>query len=202
MSSAHGCFEVTTFDDPVTRRRTTVVQFGGWTVDIDGAAVTVPSQDIAGKTIHDLANCLNEAYTLAGVRITSGPPTYGPEVVDAVIGTLRLAQQIAKKHWRSRSYDVYRCTRDAWENTGMVAPYILLIGVLRAALPAATTLIEYNDRADGTQICGLYDRAIALFRQSSARVSGVWHDSRDRRRSAHRVGSTTGQSLNDAAGFT
>ncbi|HYB37246.1 MAG TPA: hypothetical protein VEF72_16865 [Mycobacterium sp.] len=173
MSSAHGCLEGTTFDDPVTRRRTTVVQFGGWTVDIDGAAVTVPRQDITGKTIHDLAICLNEAYTRAGVRITSGPPTYGPEVVDAVIGTLRLARQIAKKHWQSRSYDLYRCTRDAWENTGLVAPYTLIIVVLRAALPAATTLIEYNDRANGTQICGLYDRAIALLRRSSAGKRGV-----------------------------
>jgi hypothetical protein len=169
MNSARTDVEISGFEHPVTRRHIKRLRFGGWTVHVDRAAVTVPSQDIAGKAIEDLAYCLHEAYVLAGVRIASGPPVYGPALADDLTATLHHAQQIAQKQWSARSRDVYRCTRDAWEETCMAVPYALLIRSLRAALPERTTLIDYNDHGDRDQVCGLYARAIALLGGSGER---------------------------------
>jgi len=163
MSTDSAAVEVTGFERSRTRRRITRVRFGGWTVHVDGVAVTVPNQDTAGKAIDDLAYCLHEAYVLAGVRLASQPvPVPGPHLVQALIATLQRAQQIAQSRWSARSRDVYRCTRDAWEETGMAVPYALLVRSLPAALPERTTSTDYNDGRDRHRICELYARAITL----------------------------------------
>lgn len=163
--------EIDAFEDPVKRRRITRVQSAGWVVHIDGVAVRVPTQPTAGKSVDILADCLHEAYVLAGVRITSGPAKLAPEHFEPLIATLQRARKIARTKWSARSHDIYRCTREAWEATGMSAPYTQVIRALRAALPEHTTLSEYNARATHTAICDLYTQAVTVFTASQRGVA-------------------------------
>jgi hypothetical protein len=161
--------DVSVVEHPAKLRRITELRFAGWTVHVDGAAVTVPSQDITGKAIEDLGYCLHKAYVLAEVRIGSRLPALEPALVPELIATLQHARRIAASCWAAHSHDVYHCTRQAWEQDGMAVPYAALIRALRAALPQRTTLIDYTDHADLPQICQLYARAVALIGADSQR---------------------------------
>lgn len=170
MNIVRSDLEVASYEHPRTRKQITTVSFGGWLVQIDGAAVTVPCQDIAGKSTDALQECLDAAYVLAEIRLGSMPPVYPPELRAAVAATLRVASRVAEKKWRRRGHDIYRCTSVAWEQTEMAVPYALLIRALRRSLPAGTTLTEYNDHAaDVGQVCQLYDRGIAQLTSDSRR---------------------------------
>jgi hypothetical protein len=159
--TVHTGVEVSGFVDPQTRRRLVRVRLGGWTVHIDGRAVTVPRQTLTGKSIDDLQACLAAAYSRADIELTRQAPAYDPAQAGALARTLAVARQITKTHWRRQSHDIYHCTSDAWRHCGMVVPYASLIGVLRDALPSDTTLTEYNDSASGgSQIRLLYTRAM------------------------------------------
>lgn len=167
MTGAHGPIEVAEFPHPVKGHTLLRVTFAGWTVRVDGAKVTVPDQDITGKTIDDLSVCLQKAYSVAGVPQTYEATAGGPRLTEALIATLQHARNIANQRWSVRSRDVYRCTFDAWEHCGMAVPYTQLIRALRAALPEPTTLTDYNDHGDRAQIKDLYRRAIALLGRTS-----------------------------------
>jgi len=153
--------EIAQFTHPVKGRAITQVSYAGWTVHVDGVAVTVPRQGTGGKDVDDLDVCLREAYAVAGVRQTCGPAAGGARLTEALIATLHLARRLAGQ-WPAASFDVYRCTRDAWEQTGMAVPYTQLIRALRAALPKQTTLSDYTGHSDRAQIRDLYGRAIEL----------------------------------------
>lgn len=169
MNIDSAAVEVADVEHPAKRRHITEIRFAGWTVHVDQATVTVPQQDLAGKAIQDLAYCLHKAYVLAQVRLSSRPAVLDPAQVPSLISTLHHAQHIAESRWSACSHDVYRCTRDAWEDTGMVVAYAALIRALRAALPPRTTLTEYSDQADLAAICQLYTRAAALTGRDSQR---------------------------------
>lgn len=170
MNIVRSDLEVASYEHPRTRRPITTVSFGGWLVQIDGAAVTVPCQEITGKSTDALKECLDAAYVLAEIRLGSMPPVYPPELRAVAAATLRVARRIAEKKWRRRGHDIYCCTSVAWEQTEMAVPYALLIRALRRSLPAGTTLTEYNDHAaDVEQICRLYDRGIAQLTSNSRR---------------------------------
>lgn len=169
MSTGAPAIEITHFEPPIKGAQITELRCNGWAVRIAGAAVTVPSQDLGGKAVEDLAYCLSKAYALANVHIPPQPSTLRPEAIRALTATLAQAARIAKAHWSPRSCDIYRCTRAAWEHDGMRVPYAALIRSLRAALPARTTLIEYNDYAHRNLICQLYAHAIAALEGTSQR---------------------------------
>lgn len=171
---ADGDVTVTTVQGTGPHRDTVQVQLDGWLVNIAGPYVTVPRQDSTGKTSASLARCLAIAHNLAGIT-TLGPAdtvVRSPRLGAALIDTMNGAQEIARKYWSPRSRDVYGSVRDAWQAHGMVVPYTLLIAAVRAALPPDTTLIDYNDRADQTQIDELFSRAVELF-DAAARQWGV-----------------------------
>jgi hypothetical protein len=133
----------------------------GWTVIISREAVTVPIQSVIGKTSDGLRDCLAAAYDFAGIELTARVPGVATVSLSAVARTLSLGGHVAKRRWRRKGYDIYSCTGAAWRANGMVVPYVSLVEALRVALPPATTLIEYNDRATGSeQIHRLYTRAI------------------------------------------
>lgn len=169
MSPGAPAIELTHFEPPIKGAQITELRCNGWAVRIAGVAVTVPSQDLAGKSAEDLAYCLAKAYALANVHIVPQPSALRPEAIAALTKTLAQARHIAKAHWSPRSCDIYRCTRQAWEQDGMRVPYALLIRSLRAALPEHTTLIDYNDHAHRDLIGQLYARAIALLEVTSQR---------------------------------
>lgn len=160
MSSGERRVAIAPFTHPVTGQVITQVVYGGWTVHVDGVAVTVPRQETAGKTVGDLDLCLREAYAAAGVPRPYRRAAGEAGSTELLNETLQVAARLAGQ-WATRSVDVYRCTSEAWESTGMAAPYAQLIRVLWAALPEQTTLSDYAAGADRAQIVELYERAIA-----------------------------------------
>lgn len=153
----------------------TAVSSGGWRVEIRGPNVTVPAQDSAGKSIDDLAELLRAAYTMAGTPINSGIGSLArvraslpePLVVD-LVDVLTTAQKIADRHWNRASRDVYQCLGAAWRQTGMTVPHTLLVAALRTALPAATTLCDFNIAADPATVHALFDSAITALQHGAA----------------------------------
>ena len=141
-----------------------IVARAGWTAYIDGVAVTVPSQDLTGKTSEGLRDCLAEAYTLAGVRLAERPaPNHGP--AGALVDILRAGQRIADTYWRKTTFDVYRIASTAWQDSGQDVPWLAVIKALQRALPAATTLTEFNDAAhDAADVVRLYEMAEVVMR--------------------------------------
>jgi hypothetical protein len=157
------------------RARITAVSSGGWLVKICGPNVTVPEQDSAGKSIDDLAALLQAAYRTAGTPINCGIGSLGrvraslPEtLVSDLVAVLRSAQRIADEQWNRASRDVYRCLELAWRNTAMHVPHTLLIAAVRAALPPATTLCDFNSNANVHTIHALFDTAIAALKHGAA----------------------------------
>lgn len=161
MNSAVRRVDITPFTHPGTGHVITEVVYRGWTVHVDGVAVTVPRQETAGKTVGELDVCLREAYAAAGIPLTCGRAAAEAGLNESLIATLHLASRLAAQ-WPAGSIDVYRCTRDAWEHTGMAAPYAQLIRALWTALPERATLSDYAASADRAQVDELYGRAVEL----------------------------------------
>jgi hypothetical protein len=142
-------------------------------VDIDGPNVTVPLQDSAGKTTADLTTLLGAAYRTIGTPIARGRgpltgsrTTLPAPMIGQIVSVLRSAQAIADTHWHWRSFDVYQCLGAAWEGAQASLPHELLVATLRAALPANTTLADYNHHASSATIHTLFDDAIRIWRQA------------------------------------
>jgi hypothetical protein len=149
--------------------------FHGWLVDIDGTNVTVPEQHSAGKTVADLATLLGAAYKMINTPITRSADAeprirdvLPAPIVGELIHVLQAAQAIADERWHRSTFDIYQCTRLAWQNAGMMLPHTLLITTLRAALPPATTLADYNHAAVARTIHALFDDAINIWRRRLA----------------------------------
>jgi hypothetical protein len=157
----------------IKRGALTRLTWGGWAVDIDGPNVTVPLQDSAGKTTADLATLLGAAYKMIDTPIARGrgPLTASrtnlPEpMIGEIVAVLRSAQTFADTHWHRRSFDIYQCLGAAWEDAEASLPHELLIATLRAALPANTTLADYNHHATTTTIHALFNDAIRIWRHA------------------------------------
>lgn len=149
--------------------------FNGWLVDVDGTNATVPEQHSAGKTVADLATLLGAAYKMMNTPITRSADAeprlravLPAPIVGELIRVLRAAQAIADERWHRSTFDIYQCTRLAWQNAGMMLPHTLLITSLRAALPPATTLADYNHAATARTIHALFDDAISIWRRRLA----------------------------------
>lgn len=157
----HSDVAITSERDPISGRETIQVHLAGWRVNVAGSYVTVPHQDSTAKSTAALAECLAAAHRLAGIT-TVGPADTtirSAKLAAAVIDTLTAARDIAAQHWSPLGLDMYRCIRDAWQDRGMTAPYTLLIAAVRAALPADSTLLDYNDHAERAEIIELLNRA-------------------------------------------
>jgi hypothetical protein len=157
----------------IKRGLLTRLTWRGWAVDIDGANVTVPLQDSAGQTTADLATLLGAAYRTIGTPIARGrgPLTRRRTILPApmigeIVAVLRSAQSIADTHWHWQSFDVYQCLGAAWAEGEALLPHELLVATLRAALPANTTLADYNYHASSATIHRLFDDAIRIWRQA------------------------------------
>jgi hypothetical protein len=163
------------------RGQVTRLNWRGWQVDLDGLSVSVPAQHSAEAQLDDLAGLLNAAYRMLGIAVLPRTQSlFGlratlPEVLSAdVVTILRAAQRIAEQSWNRRSFDVYACTSQAWQDAGAPVPYTLLLDTLRAALPPdRASLTEYNDTSGDLAMQTLYDQAISM-----------WHGATDHRRSA------------------
>lgn len=172
---AHGDVAITSEHDPITGRETIQVHLAGWRVNVAGSYVTVPHQDSTGKSTAALAECLVAAHRLAGTTILGPADTTirSAQLAAAVIDTLTAAGDIAAQHWSPLGLDIYRCIRDAWQDRGMTAPYTLLVAAVRAALPADTTLLDYNDHADRAEIIELLSRATRQITATTARCGAA-----------------------------
>lgn len=158
------------------RRTATRVRWGGWTVHIQDTAVLVPQQSSVGKTIGDLATCLRAAYALVFVGgPTSGPTTglrgipreagLAAAVAEVITTAAELADRPAFQHHHC---DVHTCLRKAWEDTDMRAPFATVLATVRAALPAGTTLADFNGEAkDASATVDLLKRAAAMLARSA-----------------------------------
>ncbi|MEX7474254.1 hypothetical protein AB4Z39_31660 [Mycobacterium adipatum] len=155
-------------------RTVTRVRWRGWAVHIQEAAVVVPQQASAGKTITDLATCLRAAYALVYVGDRTSGPTTGlrgiprdADLAAAVADVITTAADLATRHaFQRHGCDAHSCLRKAWEDTDMRAPYAAVLATVRAALPGSTTLADFSDAAeDASAVVGLLRRAAALVTQ-------------------------------------
>ena len=156
----------------IKRGQVTRLTWNGWMVDIDGVSVTVPVQETAGKTIADLGTLLGAAYRMVDIPIARGiaPLTrirshLPAPTVRELVDVLRAAQEIAENDWHRHRFDIYRCISRAWHDADMPVPHTLLIMTLRAALPPATTLADYDHQATPRAIHALFDHAIEIWRR-------------------------------------
>ena len=155
----------------IKRGQVTRLTWNGWMVDIDGVSVTVPVQETAGKAIADLGTLLGAAYRMVDIpiargiapltRIRSHLPAHGPRA------RRRPACRPGDRQndWHRHRFDIYRCISRAWHDADMPVPHTLLIMTLRAALPPATTLADYNHQATPRAIHALFDHAIEIWRR-------------------------------------
>jgi hypothetical protein len=157
----------------VKRGLLTRLTWRGWAVDIDCPNVTVPLQDSAGKATADLTTLLGAAYTMIGTPIARGRgpltrrrTTLPAPMIVQIVAVLSAAQAIADTHWHWRSFDVYQCLSAAWEGAEASLPHELLVATPRAALPANTTLTDYNHHASSVTIHTLFDDAIRIWRHA------------------------------------
>lgn len=139
------------------------IKHRGWTVLVDKTTgtVSVPPQALTAD-IHpeDLAACLAQARS--HLRPHQPPPADDapPQPTAADIAqTLRAGGVIATNSWHPYHYDIYECTRQAWEEADMAMPYSCLLNALRAVLPAGATLADFNDEIRLTGIVRLYTNA-------------------------------------------
>lgn len=151
-------------DHPGTPRPQRVrIKHRGWTVLVDkaGGTITVPPQAFTADTyIEDLAACLAQARS--HLRPHQPPPTDDtppPPTVDDIAKALRAGRAIATDNWHPYRYDIYDCTRQAWEQADMTMPYSCLLNALRAVLPAGATLADFNDEVQLNGITRLYTNA-------------------------------------------
>lgn len=161
--------------EDLRRGRITVVSLGGWSVKIAGPNVTVPVQDSARKSTDDLAALLQAAYQVAGTPINNGIGSWArvrdalPErLVADLIAVLRAAQRTADAQWNRASCDVYRCLGLAWRDADMRVPHTLLVAAMRAGLPPATTVCDFNSTANLHTVHALFDAAIATVQPGAA----------------------------------
>ena len=149
----------------------TRLSWRGWHVDLDGQRVTVPTQISAGKSIEDLDALLRTGYRMLNIpighraRVDSLMAGRLPDaLVEKIIEILWSAQHRAASHCGPAPFDVYQCTRRAWEDADMAVPYALLLSSLRAVLPpAAGSLADYTDTAGPAATSALYGRAIDMW---------------------------------------
>lgn len=182
--------DIDEFTTDVGGRRQTVtrVRWRGWTVHILDAAVLVPQQPSAGKSIKDLATCLRAAYALVFVGDRTSGPTTGlrgvprdvglaAAVAEVVTTAADLAARAAFQHHRG---DAHSCLHKAWEDTDMRAPFTAVLATVRAALPAGTTLADFSDDAeDAGAIVNLLRRAAGMVtRPADSHATSVLRESR------------------------
>jgi hypothetical protein len=159
----------------------TRLSWRGWHIDLDGQRVTVPAQLIADKSMEDLDLLLGAGYRMLNIatapRLSPLPQLRDrlPDVMVAqIVAILRSAQRIADIDCRRRAFDIYNCTRRAWQDAGMSVPYALLLRSLRAALPPGVgTLAAYDRWARATAVHDLYTAAISSWRGDDAPTSRV-----------------------------
>lgn len=153
------------------------MELAGWTVVIDGQAVTVPHQPIAGKTLEGLRRCLREAYAMRNIAVAGGMgtwatirPTLPRNVLDYIAGVLDSARRGVYRPGPFSGFDFYRCTRLAWERADMKVPFALVLAAMRAVLPPGMTLTAYGDAVSGDGIDALYAAALAAVRGRVQRI--------------------------------
>lgn len=139
------------------------IKHRGWTVVVDKTegTVTVPPQALSADIyVEDLAACLAQARSHLRPHQPApdgdAPP---PPTVDDIANALRAGRAIATDHWHPYRYDIYDCTRRAWEEADMTMPYSFLLNALRAVLPAGVTLADFNDEVGLNGITRLYTNA-------------------------------------------
>ena len=134
-----------------------------------------PNNTVRAKPSPTWPPCSRAAYKMINTPITRSADAQPriravlpAPIVGELIHVLRAAQAIADERWHRSTFDIYRCTRLAWQNAGMMLPHTLLITTLRAALPPATTLADYNHAARTRTIHALFDDAINIWRRRLA----------------------------------
>lgn len=148
---------------PITR-----LQYRGWFVDVDGSVVSVPRQIITTQHPADLHVCLTAAHAMArtnaqlattSVAAPTAPP---PTPADILINLLEDARTVAANKWHPNNFDLYVCTRTAWEESAWEVPFTDVLNALRRGLTPGRNLTEYSDNAlRRADITALYDKAIA-----------------------------------------
>lgn len=160
--------------DKATGHSITRLQYRGWSVDVDAHVVSVPHQIITTQRAADLQVCLSAALTLArnNARPAAPAPTATaeprPTPAHILVTLLEAARSIAADRWHPTNFDIYVCTRTAWEDAACDVPYADLLHALRRTLDPGRTLSDYEDTARGrSDIVALYNAAIAALTLSS-----------------------------------
>lgn len=150
-------------------QQVTSLTWRGWTVYVvDDAAVTVPTQEVDGKSVDELAAVMRSAYSMITVGDRTSGPTTGLRRVRAgselAVGVAEVCSAAADISGRRTDPDVYGVLKHAWVDQGMAVPFAAVLQAVRHALGESITLTEFGERADATATCELLGRAAVMAR--------------------------------------